>query len=115
MSDAAKTAAALLEPLTGYTPGPWKKHSDGRHVIAGAGACNVLTRNIKNDTRLIAAAPAMRDAIAALLAERERDAALMEEMAKALEGAVGYAVEYGDGTDCLAALNAYDAHVKDRD
>lgn len=91
--------AALLEPLTGYTPGPWWTNAryDGRDaccaviaartdagplpgnptrgVVAFSSALlNTEARKCEADARLIAAAPDLIDALRAVAAER--DAAL---------------------------------------
>lgn len=89
--DVIAEARALIEPLTGYTPGPWQRVGwqpcgiYGPGDLAGAERIAEIDRRQDHDenTRLIAAAPTLRDTLAALLAhievlEAERDAALAE-------------------------------------
>lgn len=87
-------ARALIERLTGYTPGPWSFEVESGdwpdHALIGGDGDPVIEwdfdlgfRLSGSDARLIAAAPAMRDTIAALLDHIEaltadRDAALVE-------------------------------------
>lgn len=74
MSAAEKIAAAraLIEPLTGHTPGPWQVDAPedesveiAARIFAIAGLYETAPEALP-DARLIAAAPALRDTVAAL-------------------------------------------------
>ena len=100
MSDIDHIAAAraLIEPLTGYTPGPWRAVSNhplnacanvraGYHDVATLyGSSEDVPQRVEGEpwgphpirdatSRLIAAAPALRDMVATLADEAEADAA----------------------------------------
>ena len=60
-------ARALIEPLTGHTPGNWRKHGNGFQVMAVKTLIASATLGpVEANTRLIAASPALRDTVAAL-------------------------------------------------
>lgn len=92
MNDPIAAARALIEPLTGYTPGPWAEitpannlwhprvFASGSKFICMVDNSDDTQRQRINDARLIAAAPALRAMVAtladALEAERAEVAAV---------------------------------------
>lgn len=76
MTNRIAAARALIEPLTGYTPGPWKawqpRHDESVPVrtdglgITIAYAHQGAVTHAGNNARLMAAAPALRDMVATL-------------------------------------------------
>ena len=101
-ADLVAGARALIEPLTGHTPGPWQR--DCWDVLGNGGGtghvCEVSTPNGDDDhywtsgeadanTRLIAAAPVMRDTIAALLDDRDA----LTQRIEALEAALRFYID----------------------
>lgn len=105
-TDPIAAARAMIEPLTGYTPGPWRaldesecySHDDGNTVSVAIGKRdnhafalamhNFSDRIVDANAALIAAAPALRDMVAtladALEAERAKVAAAYEAAAQAV-------------------------------
>lgn len=83
-ADKIATARALIEPLTGYSPGPWEVVTDLPAIAIAAGNHRVVQTPNQNNYRhfgrsepwlgigtfsnaaLIAAAPSLRDTVAAL-------------------------------------------------
>ena len=82
-ADKIATARALIEPLTGHTPGPWD--ASGLTVydtcMEGVASCHAGA-----DARLIAAAPALRDTVAALADLADAQAQEIAELREALAG-----------------------------
>ena len=71
-ADKIAEARALIEPLTGHTPGPWQVDAPedesveiASRIFAIAGLYETAPEALP-DARLIAAAPALRDTVAAL-------------------------------------------------
>lgn len=89
--DPIAAARALIEPLNGYTPGPWD--ASGLTVydtcMDGVASCHAGA-----DARLIAAAPVLRDMVAtladALEAERAKVAAAHEAVANIARSHIYY-------------------------
>lgn len=73
-ADKITEARALIEPLTGHTPGPWHFHGPikGRKMWCleldsdTNFVADLWRPNVDTNAALIAAAPALRDAVAAL-------------------------------------------------
>lgn len=71
-ADKIQAARALIEPLTGHTPGPWEFDvPEDESVEIGAGILSIAglyeaAPDALPDARLIAAAPSLRDTVAAL-------------------------------------------------
>ena len=71
-ADKIQAARALIEPLTGHTPGPWEIDApEDESVEIGAGILSIAglyesAPDALPDARLIAAAPALRDTVADL-------------------------------------------------
>lgn len=134
-ADLVAGARALIEPLTGYTPPPWavrypvESHPDfaciepaagyleGDHYLSVSGNCSAAT------AATLAAAPVMRDTIAALLDDRDAlmqriealEAALRDLLPLADEGAAqpGHAGSCGpwESCDSLCMDAAHDARA----
>lgn len=88
-TDPIAAARALIEPLTGYTPKPWKQGqnnpdrvSKGGEYIANCNPTHQSHPRTENNARLMAASPDLRDMVAtladALEAERAKVAAAYE-------------------------------------
>lgn len=72
VADQISAARALIEPLTGHTPGPWQVDAPedesveiAARIFAIAGLYETAPEALP-DARLIAAAPALRDTVVAL-------------------------------------------------
>lgn len=73
-ADKISAARALIEPLTGHTPGPWSAEPGAKRGawISGttgewsALACGDSDESAARNAALIAAAPALRDTVVAL-------------------------------------------------
>lgn len=104
--DKIADARALIKPLTGHTPGPWVKrtgmHSawveqeDGAErfsctVVGGDGQGGAM-----DNARLIAAAPALRDTVAALADLAEAQAQEIARLRDALRGLLEASILFDD-------------------
>lgn len=78
-ADPIAAARALLEPMTGYTPGPWmpsdvtihtKPHESAVAVCVSGGTRS--RSEARSNANLIAAAPDLKDMLTAALAEIDR-------------------------------------------
>ena len=102
MSAADKIAAAraLIEPLTGHTPGPWQVDAPedesveiAARIFAIAGLYETAPEALP-DARLIAAAPALRDTVAALADLADAQAQEIERLTEALGRIVEWSEAY---------------------
>ena len=100
-TDKIQAARALIEPLTGYTPGPWSAHRANGEINGGeSGGYPVMEINQDTydrvsasvkmddqewaDLQLAAAAPALRDTVAALADLADAQAQEIERLTEAL-------------------------------
>ena len=107
VADQISTARALIDPLTGHTPGPWEVVTDLPAIAIAAGNHRVVQTPNQNNYRhfgrsepwlgigtfsnaaLIAAAPALRDTVAALTDLADAQAQENERLRYVLEGVRG--------------------------
>lgn len=101
-ADKIAEARALIEPLTGYSPGPWEVVTDLPAIAIAAGNHRVVQTPNQNNYRhfgrsepwlgigsfsnaaLIAAAPALRDTVAALADLADAQAQEIERLRKVI-------------------------------
>ena len=97
-TDPIAAARAMIEPLTGYTPGPWSvSEYDGTGYVYGPAQGYDDGFDLE-DARLIATAPDMRDMIATLADALEAEQA---EVAAAYEVAAKYIQSHDQsGVNC---------------
>ena len=107
-TDHIAAARALIEPLTGYSPGPWEVVTDLPAIAIAAGNHRVVQTPNQNNYRhfgrsepwlgigtfsnanLIAAAPALRDTVAALADLADAQAQEIAELRRMLKSTVCY-------------------------
>ena len=107
-ADKIAEARALIEPLTGYSPGPWEVVTDLPAIAIAAGNHRVVQTPNQNNYRhfgrsepwlgigtfsnaaLIAAAPALRDTVAALADLADAQAQENAELRRMLGSTVCY-------------------------
>ena len=95
-ADKIAEARALIEPLTGHTPGPWQVDAPedesveiAVRIFAIAGLYETAPEALP-DARLIAAAPALRDTVAALADLADAQAQEIARLRDALQNVMGH-------------------------
>lgn len=89
-ADKIQAARALIEPLTGHTPGAWEIDAPkDESVEIGAGSFSIAglyeaAPDALPDARLIVAAPVLRDTVAALADLADAQAQRIETLEEAL-------------------------------
>lgn len=97
-ADKIAEARALIEPLTGHTPGPWAAEPGAKRGawISGttgewsALACGDSDESAARNARLIAASPALRETVAALADLADALAQENAELRRMLKSTVCY-------------------------
>ena len=130
-ADKIAAARALIEPLTGFTPGPWgccmgdvcANGSDGDDVVLAGVGCSYGARSHQYtllrkkspqhaaNGKIMAAAPALRDTVAALADLADAQAQLIARQAQrieAMESALGWIALMPHSEDCSSQFEDED-------
>ena len=113
-ADKIQAARALIEPLTGHTPGPWQVDAPedesveiADRIFAIAGLYETAPEALP-DARLIAAAPALRDTVVDLADLADAQAQEIAKLRSALEWYAAQFCELDKSHECCGRMTEFD-------